>query len=150
MVTTEWMIDGTGVDQTGSFNWTFASITAVHEICLTATDTLGCANTHCQLVMVDDVLTAFVPNAFTPDGDGTNDVFLPSVIGLDVEAYTFSVFDRWGNVVFSTTDPQEGWNGGLQNAGAVQQQDVYVWRILARDQFTADRKELFGTATLVK
>ena len=150
MVTTEWTIDGAGVEQVGSFNWTFASTTAVHEICLTATDTLGCANTHCQLVLVDDVLTAFVPNAFTPDGDGTNDVFLPSVIGLDVEAYTFSVFDRWGNVVFSTTDPQEGWNGGLQNAGAVQQQDVYVWRILARDQFTADRKELFGTATLVK
>jgi len=150
MVNTEWTIDGAGVEQVGSFNWTFASITAVHEICLTATDTLGCANTHCQLVMVDDVLTAFVPNAFTPDGDGTNDVFLPSVIGLDIDAYTFSVFDRWGNVVFSTTDPQEGWNGGWQNAGAIQQQDVYVWRIVARDQFTADRKELFGTATLVK
>lgn len=150
LVATAWTIDGGELDQVGSFNWTFGSTTAVHEICLTATDTLGCANTLCQLVFVDDVLTAFVPNAFTPDGDGLNDVFLPSVIGLDIDTYTFSVFDRWGNEVFSTTDPQEGWNGGFGNAGAIQQPDVYVWRVLARDQFTADRKELFGTATLVK
>jgi len=79
-----------------------------------------------------------------------NDVFLPSVIGAEATDYSFLVFNRWGQLVFSTTDPHEGWNGGMNNSGEVQPQDVYVWRVLVRDQFTTERKEHFGTATLLR
>lgn len=146
-----WSIDGLSITGAENFSWTFdPPEVGLHSICLDATDTLGCVNSYCLQILVDDVLTVFVPNAFTPDGDGHNDTFLPSVIGVDPEYYFFHIFDRWGSVVFSSTDPTEAWNGAMDNSGEVLQQDVYVWRMIARDQFSAAKKELFGTATLVK
>lgn len=53
----------------------------------------------------------FVPNTFSPDGDGLNDIFKPSTAFVSKEGYSFKVFDRWGGVVFETTDPSVGWDG---------------------------------------
>lgn len=145
-----WSVDGTPASLIDGVGWTFPAEAGPHEVCLQATDSLGCSNSLCHKLIVDDVLTLFAPNAFTPDGDGLNDVFLPSVIGAEATDYSFLVFNRWGQLVFSTTDPHEGWNGGMNNSGEVQPQDVYVWRVLVRDQFTTERKEHFGTATLLR
>jgi gliding motility-associated-like protein len=54
----------------------------------------------------------FIPNAFTPDNDGRNDVFLPNVNYIDPSKYELLIYDRMGNLVFSTNDPQLGWDGG--------------------------------------
>ncbi len=121
-----------------------------HVICLSATDTLGCVNSTCVDVVITDMLTIYAPNAFTPDGDGINSFFLPSVIGMDADSYSFKVFDRWGLEVFSSEDPGAGWNGSLDNGGAVLPQDVYVWRLWVKEAFTTERKEVFGTVTLLK
>ena len=86
--------------------------------------------------------TVGVPSAFTPTfgGDGTgsqaygdddfrdNDVFFPQLQGIPV-AYSFTVYNRWGEQIFSTTDPNIGWNGHFQ--GKMCKQDVYVWRVAA-------------------
>ncbi len=83
-----------------------------------------------------------VPSAFTPTfgGDGTgsqaygdddfrdNDVFFPQLQGIPV-AYSFTVYNRWGEQIFSTSDPTIGWNGHFQ--GKLCKQDVYVWRVAA-------------------
>lgn len=53
----------------------------------------------------------FIPNAFTPDDDGRNDVFLPNVNYIDPSNYQLLIYDRMGNLVFSTNDPQLGWDG---------------------------------------
>lgn len=121
-----------------------------HVVCLTATDTLGCFNELCKTVVVDDNLGVFIPNAFTPDGDSDNETFHPVVIGYAPGTYTLFIFDRWGRTVFSSTDPDEAWNGALNNSGKVLPQAVYVWRISARDRFTTDQREWFGTVTLLK
>ncbi len=146
-----WSIDTTTVDTSGVFAWTFDPATiGEHPICLTATDTLGCENVLCINVLVDDDLTIFVANAFTPNGDDDNDTFKPSIIGVQADWYEFMVFDRWGLLVFRTTDPGEAWNGGMDNAGEALPDDVYVWTLKAKDQFTPEKQELIGTVTLVK
>ena len=107
-------------------------------------------NEYCDRVLVDDVLTVFVPNAFTPNGDDRNERFKPSVIGADKEYYEFMVFDRWGLLVFRTEDPNEGWTGGMDNSDTMLPDGVYVWRLKAKDQFSPEREDLIGTVTLLK
>ncbi|HRH38935.1 MAG TPA: gliding motility-associated C-terminal domain-containing protein, partial [Flavobacteriales bacterium] len=121
-----------------------------HPICLTATDSIGCTNTYCLNILVDDDLTIYVPNAFTPNGDDHNDSFKPSVIGVEAEHYRFMVFDRWGQVMFTTTDPAEAWNGAKDNSGDLLPEGVYVWTLRAKDRFTPERREMIGHVTLVR
>jgi gliding motility-associated-like protein len=87
----------------------------------------------------------YTPNAFTPSG--RNPVFYPVKIFIDVNSYTFRVFDRWGQNLFETHDPREGWNGKLK--GEELPQGVYVYHVTFNG---ADGKEFKrrGTITLVK
>jgi large repetitive protein len=71
----------------------------------------------------------FIPNAFSPDGDGTNDVLMVRGKGISAVKY-FRVFNRWGQLVFernniNVNDPQQGWNGSINGVPA--QPDVYVY-----------------------
>ncbi|MBK9194101.1 MAG: gliding motility-associated C-terminal domain-containing protein [Flavobacteriales bacterium] len=146
-----WTINGdtaSGISTTYFFP---IGIGNAYDVCLTVTDTAyGCESTFCDQAIVDDDLDVFVPNAFTPDGDGTNDLFLPMLVGAVPEDFTLSIFDRWGSVVFSSTILGEAWNGGFLNSGEALKEDVYVWRIKAHDRFTALRKEWIGHVTLLK
>jgi gliding motility-associated-like protein len=67
----------------------------------------------------------FIPNTFTPNGDGLNDVFMPAIMGA--EQYHFMVFDRWGMLIFESYDLMQGWDGRFK--GNKCQQDVYVWKV---------------------
>jgi gliding motility-associated-like protein len=67
----------------------------------------------------------FVPNAFTPNRDGYNDVFMP-IMNADVKAYKFVVYDRWGRVVFQTTTLNKGWDGKVN--GLPYDTGVFVWQ----------------------
>ncbi|MGB0165390.1 MAG: gliding motility-associated C-terminal domain-containing protein [Luteibaculum sp.] len=69
----------------------------------------------------------WVANAFTPNGDGVNDVFRP--VTLFVEEYDFRIFNRWGKEVFSSTDPEEAWDGD-EAKGIPAPIDVYVWKLV--------------------
>ncbi|MBX2972462.1 MAG: gliding motility-associated C-terminal domain-containing protein [Flavobacteriales bacterium] len=67
----------------------------------------------------------FIPNTFTPNGDGTNDIFIP--VGKNIAAMHLYVFDRWGNLLFESDDPTMGWDGTY--GGSVVKNDIYVWRL---------------------
>ncbi|MCB9193921.1 MAG: gliding motility-associated C-terminal domain-containing protein [Flavobacteriales bacterium] len=90
-----------------------------------------------------------VPNAFTPDGDGHNDQFLPVIDG-DLLDYTFDIFDRWGERIFTSTVPGEAWDGTV--GGAPVPDGVYVWQLhykaLAHDGVKQDR--MIGHVTLLR
>jgi len=146
-----WTIADEAVDTSGTFRWTFDPPTVgYHEICVVATDSLGCFNTNCLRVLVDDMLTIYVPNAFTPNSDDKNEVWRPSVIGVEEGWYSLRVFDRWGLEVFSTEDPASGWDGTMNNGGDPLPQDVYVWVLKAKDQFTPEKADLIGTVSLLR
>jgi len=67
----------------------------------------------------------WIPNAFTPNHDGKNDVFTPYATGI--QNYRMSIFNRWGSLIFKTDDLQKGWDGSFD--GNPCQEDVYVWKV---------------------
>ncbi len=100
----------------------------------------GCTDSTTRVVTVSDHLL-YVPNAFTPDGDGLNDTWAPSVRGARL--YELVVVDRWGRAVFRTTDPKAAWSGdGLP-------QGVYNYTIRLAE-FGPYRKEYNGHVTLLR
>ena len=91
----------------------------------------------------------FVPNAFTPNGDGRNDIFYG--YGTNLIEYQLVIFDRWGLRVFDTNDIHQGWDGTYRGADAPN--DVYVWKVYYRAeevQGTEKNHEKVGTVTLVR
>lgn len=83
----------------------------------------------------DKTFDFFIPNAFTPNGDGDNDIFKP-VVNEHLSNYVFCIYSRWGELIFKTTDPSEGWDGNTSGdigAGV----GVYVWEI-RYNQWDAD------------
>jgi gliding motility-associated-like protein len=101
----------------------------VYPVCLIATTEHGCVDTLCQDILVESILGVFVPNAFTPDGDGINDVFQPIVSGVKPESYKFWVFNKWGDLMFYSDQMGKAWTGGTHGGEFYVQQDTYVWRI---------------------
>lgn len=88
----------------------------------------------------------FVPNAFTPNRDGYNDLFMP-IMNADVKAYKFVVYDRWGRIVFQTTTLNKGWDGKVN--GLPYDTGVFAWQCqyqLDGEEPTAKR----GTVLLMK
>jgi gliding motility-associated-like protein len=91
----------------------------------------------------------FVPNAFSPDGDGINEVFVPFVSGLKEPGYQFLIFDRWGQELFATTRMGEGWSGNFGN-GDPAPVGVYVWKLIGRERYGTGRVDRTGHVTLVR
>lgn len=90
-----------------------------------------------------------MPNAFSPNADGTNDVFMPTLTGIS-GGYEFSVYDRWGQKVFSTTNPSEGWDGKLN--GVLSEVGVYAWYCRTHVLDCKGEQEVFkkGNVTIIK
>lgn len=91
-----------------------------------------------------------IPNAFTPDGDGNNDLFRP-LLDCPAGQYLFEVYNRWGQKVFATADPVAGWDGNCD--GKASPSDVYAWFIYFGEPDAAgqvlNRKEK-GQVTLLR
>lgn len=88
----------------------------------------------------------FVPTAFTPNGDGKNDIIRPVAVGISKLEY-FRIYNRWGQLVFSTSINGQGWNGRIK--GKDQASNVYVWIVKGID-FTGKEIIAKGTVTLIK
>jgi gliding motility-associated-like protein len=144
-----WWIDGAWVSSETSLTYTFTSpLGGSYEVCLVALAAAGCADTLCTTVTVEDGPGLFVPNAFSPDGDGINDLFVPVAIGMAPEGYVFEVHDRWGRLLFSAGEPGVPWDG--KAAGEEVPTGVYVWRITARDALSARQLERTGHVTVLR
>ncbi|SFD12239.1 gliding motility-associated C-terminal domain-containing protein [Chitinophaga sp. CF118] len=88
----------------------------------------------------------YVPNAFSPNGDGQNDRFRFIPVGITEYKY-FRIFNRWGQEIYSSTDFRNGWNGTIKGAPAPV--DTYIWILEGKD-FTGKTILRKGTVTLVK
>jgi len=91
----------------------------------------------------------FVPNTFTPQGDGYNEMFLPTITeGVNVQSYVFEIYDRWGKRVFHTTDIHKGWDGQLN--GNVASQGLYNWRIFIEGIDIPDTRWVIGHVNVLR
>ena len=110
------------------------------------TDSLGCKVKDKQEIWLFADADIFVPTAFTPNGDGANDILKPLYVNIAKINY-FRIFDRWGKVVFETSDMGKGWDATLN--GNNLPMETYSWMISA---ITQQGKELIrkGNATLIR
>jgi gliding motility-associated-like protein len=119
-----------------------------YTITLTATDTVGCTDSIKTRVSVEVPYFFYIPNAFTPDGDGINETFAPKGEGVDPEHYSMELFDRAGMLVFSTRNPYDYWDGRNKH-GQMCPEGVYIF-IIRLVNLNGDDKEYTGSVTLVR
>ena len=94
-------------------------------------------------------MTIFVPNAFTPNEDGINETFEPKM--HNVESYKLHIFNRWGQLLFTSTSPDNQWDGTF--LGNQCQVDVYVYKIIVTGFYIEgdlNQESLVGTVTLIR
>ncbi|MCD6016973.1 MAG: gliding motility-related protein [Bacteroidetes bacterium] len=107
-----------------------------YVVTLTATTVDGCTDDTSVVIKVNPDVVMYVPNAFTPGADGLNDVFQVFIppSGADYSTYSIIVYDRWGELIFQSTDITQPWNGAKNNSGPVLTQGVYIWKIHFQDE----------------
>lgn len=110
-------------------------------------DEAGCLDSATLLVKIFKVNpTIFVPSAFTPNGDGLNDLVKPIAVGIERIEY-FRIYNRWGQLVFTTTVNGDGWDGRIN--GKEQGTNTFVWLVKAID-YLGNPVFQKGTVTLIK
>ena len=97
----------------------------LYPVALVVKNTWGCADTAVKVVKVEPDFNVFTPTIFTPNGDGNNDLFLPVTRGI--KFYSLSIFNRWGQLLFETTDDTLGWNGIFNGKDC--EQGTYAWTL---------------------
>lgn len=120
-----------------------------YEVTLAVTSIDGCVDTTSEQICIDPDVAIYVPNAFTPNVDNINEIFIPVCVGIDPEKYEFWVFDRWGNQIFYSDDINKGWDGKVQGASDVCQIDTYVWKVKAIDVL-GHKHNLIGHVNLIR
>ena len=151
-----WVFDtlnvlGTSTAQNPVFQFPY-DVGGYYPVSLTVMDTNNCTNTVVRTIVVNDLFNLFIPNAFSPNNDGINDIFRIEGTDIDASRFKLQVFDRWGGIVFETTDPEVGWNGSYQtvNEEYYAQDGIYAWRVVVHSQSTTERKEFSGSVNLMR
>jgi len=121
-----------------------------YTITLTAYSPFGCIGEKIKYIHVFQDYTIYVPNAFTPDYNGVNEVFKPEMDGFDPYDYTLYIFNRWGELIFESHNMEVGWDGKFANQKDQSQDGVYTWKIIAGLKDSSDSKIFVGHVSLLK
>ncbi|HMG14944.1 MAG TPA: PKD domain-containing protein [Saprospiraceae bacterium] len=109
----------------------------------------GCVESLSKIIDIKPVITYYLPNAFTPNGDGTNDEFKGMGNFLGMEDFEMTIWNRWGEKIFVSTDPTRGWDGRINNVGSFVHNGVYVCTVKYKGPRNKNY-ELSGYATVVR
>ena len=115
-----------------------------YAVTLTATNGI-CTSTISQRIRIDPVTLIYIPNSFTPNGDGLNDEFIPE--GIGIEAFSMSIFDRWGKELYHTATIDEPWRGWFKNLELPN--DSYVYHVQILD-VKGETKSFLGNVNLIR
>lgn len=137
----------------GAYMWIMNCTWTLDSTSISCNGFVNCKNTGAPVkVIALDTLqchpTIWVPNTFTPNGDGPNDVFIP-MFGCPPVDYELQIFDRWGNLIFQTTDVKKGWDGNGKG-GSSAQIDTYLWRIKCVFYEGDKKRQHIGHVTLIR
>ena len=136
---------GDGTTATGEQALRIFSDSGMHHVCLIASDTNACADTVCKDVLIDADKIIAVPTAFSPNGDGENDMLFAH--GFRIASFHMRVLDRWGKVMFETEKLNAGWDGRYKDMP--QPADTYGYIIeVAYTDGTTEKKS--GNVTLLR
>jgi gliding motility-associated-like protein len=118
-----------------------------YNVQLTAISDFGCEDSYEKTIIVEEDHRVYVPNSFTPDGDGINDVFKAEGSTIQSKNFSMVIYNRLGEVIFESFDINEGWDGNYKNGNKATPQ-VYVFMV---SYYSGDRfYEKNGTVTLLR
>jgi gliding motility-associated-like protein len=123
----------------------------IYPVVLVASNEFNCSDTSIKAITVLSDFNVYVPNAFSPNGNGLNDTFMPVLRA--VQSFEFSVYNRWGEKLFSTNQLNTGWDGTFKGEDC--KQDVYVWKLYVKGLSGQDKgytaeKDYTGQVLLVR
>ena len=126
------------------------SVSGGGDFSVSVVDEFGCVGSDSLTLIQQCPTDLFIPNVFSPNGDNQNDEF--KILGGDIRSMELRIFNRWGELVFQTNNPEQGWNGQLQNA-ELAPNGVYIFKYdfvgFERDGSVFEGRE-YGTITLVR
>lgn len=143
-----WQFDRFGYSIEKNPAFTFRD-TGLMAVTLIATHPEGCKDSITRFLDIVPEIRWYMPNAFTPNGDGSNDNFLGTGYLEGVTDFRMTIWNRYGELVFETANPQEGWSGQDQKSGGISPAGVYVYLVT----FTEPRGkpvEYKGFATIIR
>lgn len=143
-----WQFDRFGTTTQRNPIFTFPD-TGLMAVTLIVTHPQGCKDSLTKYLDFVPEVRWFMPNAFTPNGDGQNDGFFGKGYLDGATNFSMTIWNRWGEMVFETTSPTEEWNGRKMNTGGMSPEGVYVYLV----SFTGPRgqkQEFKGFATLLR
>ena len=120
----------------------------VYPVMLISTNVQGCSDTSVKFMRVIDDFAVFIPNTFTPNGDGLNDLFQVKGSGMKTESFSMELSDRWGNQVYFTKDITAGWDGKVNGKEA--ENGVYIYKLKIVGMNGEGRKEFIGYFTILR
>jgi gliding motility-associated-like protein len=122
--------------------------TGTYNVNLVAFTNHGCTDTASAEIVVQNEYTFYAPSAFSPDNDAINDVFYVFGNGIDKRNFKMFIFDRWGEVIYNSTDITEGWDGRVKG-GEMGKNGVYTWLVIYKDQQGIERQES-GAVSIIR
>lgn len=142
-----WLWDlGNGTTSTNQNDVVQYADSGSYPIMLIANNAFNCPDTAYSSIRVRPVTSFYIPNAFTPDGDGLNDYFAGE--GRNLKEYEMMIFNRWGQMIYRTTDPKRPWDGGYKSSDTVLV-DSYIYQFNVVDMLGA-KKTYRGTVTVIR
>lgn len=154
IVTYDWIFNvGSPLGNSSVQNPTFAfpqGIGGEYPIRLDITDINGCTDFVEGDIIIRNIFQYYLPNSFTPNNDGVNDVFMMEGTDIDENLFKMEVFNRWGEIVFSSTDPNLVWTGNIRNGEYYCPEGVYNWTAVIISKSTGERAEIQGYLTLIR
>ena len=128
-----WNIGGLDSSFVQNPTYLFPEDTGNYSVYLTVTDAHGCTNTTVNTAIVKGEFGIYIPNAFSPDGNGVNDYFYPKGFGITDRDFSFFIFDRWGEILFESHSLtlSDGWDGTYK--GKIVANGTYVWKVIFHD-----------------
>ncbi len=127
----------------------FYDAPGTYNVVLTVANNFGCIGEVEKPIIIDPGVSVYIPNAFTPNGDGTNDYFFVQGEGLVDEGFELLIFDRWGNNIFQSNSLYQQWDGRARGGSEIAQIDVYVYKVRLKDELGGFH-DLTGHVSIVK
>ncbi len=123
----------------------------VYNIELIVTDELGCTDTTSYQIQFDAEFVYYIPNTFTPDGNEINQIFLPIFSNsINPENYRLSIYNRWGEVIFESLNPANGWDGSYGNDKKPCQPGIYTYVVTYRIPNENQSRTISGHVNLIR
>lgn len=121
-----------------------------YPVCLYTWNNYGCSDLDCFVYHIKDDYSIYIPNAFSPNEDGRNDLFFVQGKNIDPDDFLLQIINRNGEVVFETIDPTEKWDGSTASGKHYAKVELYVYRVMVGWLDTLEKKEYTGTVTVIR